>query len=248
MPRKRHTPEEIIHKLRDAELALAKGAPNGDAGHQFGVTEQTYYRWRKEYGGMQVDQAKRLKDLERENARLKRLLAAGGKRRSVGRIAGECPLAIQFGGAAHPSPSAALVQRAPDPWRRCILGIPEQRRRRSNRRRRRGSGPRTAFSGETAPSSAHLGYDRCMKSPHRHALILAVVACLGFASFSYARSHFAQDVGTCAEDRDGCECFAPDVCGDREVVCPAGPDCFMPEDCIDRTVVCPPSAPQGTAQ
>ena len=155
MPRKRHTPEEIIHKLRDAELALAKGAPNGDAGHQFGVTEQTYYRWRKEYGGMQVDQAKRLKDLERENARLKRLLAAGGKRRSVGRIAGECPLAIQFGGAAHPSPSAALVQRAPDPWRRCILGIPEQRRRRSNRRRRRGSGPCTAFSGGTGVSSAN---------------------------------------------------------------------------------------------
>ena len=75
MPRKRHTPEEIIHKLREAELALAKGATTGEAVRQIGVTEQTYYRWRKEYGGMQVYQAKRLKDLERENARLKRLLA-----------------------------------------------------------------------------------------------------------------------------------------------------------------------------
>ena len=75
MPRKRHSSEEIIHKLREAEIALAKGSTTGEVVRQLGVTEQTYYRWRKEYGGMKVDQARRLKELERENSRLKRLLA-----------------------------------------------------------------------------------------------------------------------------------------------------------------------------
>jgi len=75
MPRKRHSSEEIIHKLREAEIALAKGNTTGEVVRQLGVTEQTYYRWRKEYGGMKVDQARRLKELERENSRLKRLLA-----------------------------------------------------------------------------------------------------------------------------------------------------------------------------
>ena len=65
MPRKRHTAEEIIHKLREAEIALAKGLTTGEVVRQLGVTEQTYYRWRKEYGGMKVDQAKRLKELEK---------------------------------------------------------------------------------------------------------------------------------------------------------------------------------------
>lgn len=75
MPRKKHTAEEIIHKLREAEIAFAKGLTTGEVVRQLGVTEQTYYRWRKQYGGMKVDQARRLKELEKENARLKRLLA-----------------------------------------------------------------------------------------------------------------------------------------------------------------------------
>ena len=75
MGRRKHRPEEIISKLREAEVMLAHGANVAEACKQIGVTEQTYYRWRKEYGGMKVSQAKRLKELEKENARLKRLLA-----------------------------------------------------------------------------------------------------------------------------------------------------------------------------
>jgi transposase-like protein len=75
MARKRHTPEEIISKLREAEIALAGGQSVGSVSRQLGISEHTYYRWRSEYGGMRVDQAKRLKELENQNARLKRLLA-----------------------------------------------------------------------------------------------------------------------------------------------------------------------------
>jgi len=75
MPRKRHTPEQIIRKLREAEVELAKGLTTGDVVRKLGITEQTYYRWRKEYGGLRMDQAKRLKELEKENSRLKKLLA-----------------------------------------------------------------------------------------------------------------------------------------------------------------------------
>jgi len=75
MPRKRHTPEQIIRKLREAEVELAKGQTAGEVVRKLGITEQTYYRWRKEYGGLRLDQAKRLKELEKENARLKKLLA-----------------------------------------------------------------------------------------------------------------------------------------------------------------------------
>jgi transposase-like protein len=75
MPRKRHTPEQIIRKLREAEVELAKGQTTLDAVRKLGITEQTYYRWRKEYGGLRMDQAKRLKELEKENSRLKKLLA-----------------------------------------------------------------------------------------------------------------------------------------------------------------------------
>jgi putative transposase len=75
MARKRYRPEEIIQKLREAEVELSQGRTTAAACKKLGVTEQTYYRWRKEYGGMKVDQAKRLKELERENARLKKLLA-----------------------------------------------------------------------------------------------------------------------------------------------------------------------------
>ena len=75
MSRKIFTPEQIIRKLREAEILIAEGMPTNQAARQIGVTEQTYYRWRKEYGGMQVDQAKRLKAIEKENIRLKRLVA-----------------------------------------------------------------------------------------------------------------------------------------------------------------------------
>lgn len=75
MPRKIYTPEQIIRKLREAEVLIAKGLTTRDAARQIGVTEQTYYRWRKEYGGMKVDQAKKFKALEKENIRLKRLVA-----------------------------------------------------------------------------------------------------------------------------------------------------------------------------
>ena len=75
MSRKRHTSEQIISKLREAEVNLAKGMKVPRVCKKLGVTEQTYYRWRKEYGGMRLDQAKRLKELDRENGRLKHLLA-----------------------------------------------------------------------------------------------------------------------------------------------------------------------------
>ncbi len=75
MVRKRYTAEEIIGKLREAEVALAQGQKLGAVVRKLGVSEQTYYRWRREYGGLRVDQAKRLKELERENSRLKRLVA-----------------------------------------------------------------------------------------------------------------------------------------------------------------------------
>ena len=73
--RQRHTPEQIIAKLREAEVEIAKGGSVAAACKKVAVTEQTYYRWRKEYGGLKLDQARRLKDLEKENGRLKRLLA-----------------------------------------------------------------------------------------------------------------------------------------------------------------------------
>ena len=75
MGRKRHTAEEIVNKLRQAEVELSKGSSVAAVCKLLGVTEQTYYRWRKEYGGLKTDQAKKLKALEKENARLKRLLA-----------------------------------------------------------------------------------------------------------------------------------------------------------------------------
>ena len=75
MKRKTFTPEQIIGKLREAEVLLSQGQTVGAVSRKLEVTEQTYYRWRKEYGGMQVEQARRLKELERENAQLKRLVA-----------------------------------------------------------------------------------------------------------------------------------------------------------------------------
>ena len=75
MVRKSYTPEQIISKLREAEVLLSQGATVAESSKKVSITEQTYYRWRKEYGGMRIEQAKRLKDLEKENARLKKLVA-----------------------------------------------------------------------------------------------------------------------------------------------------------------------------
>jgi putative transposase len=72
---KRHTPEQIVNVLRQIEVAIANGKTTPAACKEAGLTEQTYYRWRKEYGGLKVDQAKRLKELEQENSKLKRLVA-----------------------------------------------------------------------------------------------------------------------------------------------------------------------------
>jgi putative transposase len=75
MPRKRYTSEQIIVHLREAEVELAKGQTTAEVCRKLGITEQPYYRWRKEYGSLRVDQVRRLKELERENARLKKLVA-----------------------------------------------------------------------------------------------------------------------------------------------------------------------------
>ena len=75
MARRSYTPERIINKLREAEILLSQGSSVGEAARKIGVTEQTYYRWRREYGGMRIEQVKWLKELEKENARLKRLMA-----------------------------------------------------------------------------------------------------------------------------------------------------------------------------
>ncbi len=75
MPRKRYTPEDIIKLLRLVEIETGQGLTTGAACKKLGFTEQSYYRWRKEYGGLQISQARRLKDLEKENFRLKKMVA-----------------------------------------------------------------------------------------------------------------------------------------------------------------------------
>ncbi len=75
MARRSYRPEQIINKLREAEVLLIQGFTVGEAARKIGVTEQTYYRWRREYGGMRIDEVKRLKELEKENTRLKRIVA-----------------------------------------------------------------------------------------------------------------------------------------------------------------------------
>ena len=75
MPRKTYSPEQLINKLREGEILLSQGNTIGTVCKKIGVSDYTYYRWRKEYGGMRVEQARRLKDLEQENTRLKKVVA-----------------------------------------------------------------------------------------------------------------------------------------------------------------------------
>lgn len=75
MARKRYTPDEIVRHLRTVEIETGKGLVVPEVCRKLGITEQTYYRWKREFGGLRVDQAKRLKGLEQENARLKKLVA-----------------------------------------------------------------------------------------------------------------------------------------------------------------------------
>jgi putative transposase len=75
MPRKKHSVEQVIHKLREAEGLLSQGRAVAEVCRSLGITEQTYYRWRKEYGGLRMEQARRLKQLEQENTRLRRAVA-----------------------------------------------------------------------------------------------------------------------------------------------------------------------------
>lgn len=75
MARKRYSAEQIVAKLRQAEVEFSKGQKTPQVCKKLGVAEQTYYRWRREYGGLSIDQAKRLKELEKENTRLKKVVA-----------------------------------------------------------------------------------------------------------------------------------------------------------------------------
>ena len=75
MKRGRHTPQQVIRKLREAERLIGEGKTIPEAAKELGISEQTYHRWRNQYGGMKADDAKRLKELERENATLKRIVA-----------------------------------------------------------------------------------------------------------------------------------------------------------------------------
>ncbi len=75
MPQKKHKPEEIVAKLRQVDVLLSQGRPVGEAVRSIGVTQFTYYRWRKEFGGLKGDQVKRLKELEKENDRLRKAVS-----------------------------------------------------------------------------------------------------------------------------------------------------------------------------
>jgi transposase-like protein len=75
MPKKRPTPEQIVTLLRQIEVSMAQGKSAQIACREAGISDQSYYRWRKEYGGLDLDQARKMKDLEKENARLRRLVA-----------------------------------------------------------------------------------------------------------------------------------------------------------------------------
>ena len=105
MSRRRHTPEQIITALREAEVGLANGKTVAMVSRELGISEQTYYRWRQEFGGMKVDQARRFKELEKENARLKRAVANPD------------------GGQADPGGSDQGKLLSPERRRRCVVHV-----------------------------------------------------------------------------------------------------------------------------
>jgi putative transposase len=109
--KQRHTPEQVIGKLREAEVKLAKGTAIAQVCKDLSITENTYYRWRREYGGMKVDQAKRLKELEKENGRLKRLLADAELDKAILREAASGKYRARRGGARWSSASGACSGR-----------------------------------------------------------------------------------------------------------------------------------------
>ena len=83
MAKQRYTTEEIIHKLREADVLIGQGQTIAQVTKQIGVTEQTYFRWRKSHGGLRIDRAKRLRELEAENSRLKRAVAGAAVNSSI---------------------------------------------------------------------------------------------------------------------------------------------------------------------
>jgi len=111
MGRRSYRPEEIINKLREAEVLLSQGSTVGEASKRIEVTEQTYYRWRREYGGMRVDQARRLKELEKENSQGK-LLSPSKRRRVVSYVCRE--LGVSERRACRVLGQARATQRRPD--------------------------------------------------------------------------------------------------------------------------------------
>jgi len=117
MARKRHTPEPIIRKLREAEVELAKGLKTPDVVRELGITEQTYYRWCKEYGGLRLDQAKRLKELEKEDGRLKKLLAeqARSTQRHRPRVSGPMSRGSWRGSSSSPGITGVTATAASRP-------------------------------------------------------------------------------------------------------------------------------------
>ena len=148
MPRgKREQADQIILKLREAELELSRGKTVPEAAKKIGVTEQTYYRWKKKYGGLRMDQAKRLKDLEKENARLKRLLADAADAGLADRIDLALPTA-PLGVARHLENADVTVERDGDhvvrshrPARRVATHAVDPHQSRINERGRRGARP-----------------------------------------------------------------------------------------------------------
>ena len=92
MARKRHKPEEIVAKLRQVDVQVSQGMPLADAIRSIGVTEVTYYRWRNEYGGLKSDQVKRLKELEKENERLRKAVSDLTLEKLILRVSACAPL------------------------------------------------------------------------------------------------------------------------------------------------------------
>ena len=119
MKRRRHTPEQVIRKLREAERMLGEGKTIPEAATELGISEQTYHRWRNQYGGMKANDAKRLKELERENQQLKRIVADQVlENQALKEIAREI---------GRPGPSAPGGRDAPRPSRRQrALGMPSR--------------------------------------------------------------------------------------------------------------------------